>query len=164
MQSCPLDTVYRSKDEEHLLFCNRIRVKQPTSELQEEYFGDRHWKDVELTDAVATGMQLAEAAGEPFAWLSCTNRGASEVCRAAIALAGITEEELKEFHDARMATQKEVITQYLADGKITQEQHDNWMTRFDDMENFHEENGFVSGFGHAGQGGYGGCARTTIPQ
>lgn len=72
-----------------------------------------------------------------------------------------TEEELEEFHDERMARQKEAITQYLEDGKITQEQHDNWMTHADDMESFHEENGFESGFGH---GGYGGCARTTVVQ
>ena len=102
VRCCPLDTIYRTTDEEHLLFCNRIRVKQPTAELMEEYFADRHWNDCDLSEAVSRGIQLAEEAGEPFAWLTCTNKGASEVCRAAIALAGITEKDLEEGYDSTL--------------------------------------------------------------
>ena len=36
-------------------------------------------------------MSKAEVAGEPFVWLTATNRGASEVCEAALELAGITK-------------------------------------------------------------------------
>ena len=94
VQQCPIDTVYRSKDEEHLLFCNRIRVEQPTRELQEECFADRHWKERDLHVCVRTGMRLAKEAQEPFAWLTCTNRGASEVCKAALDLEGVADEEI----------------------------------------------------------------------
>ena len=94
MQQCALDTVYRSKEEDHLLFCNRIRAEQPTREMQEEYFADRHWKDRDLHDCVGTGMRLAKEAQEPFAWLTCTNKGASEVCKAALDLEGVTDEEI----------------------------------------------------------------------
>ena len=85
MQKCPLDTVHRSTDEEHKLFCNRIRCEQLDRRRLEEYFGDRHWQD-ELLDAVRRGMRLAEEAREVFAWLTCTNKGASEVCKAALKL------------------------------------------------------------------------------
>lgn len=71
-----------------------------------------------------------------------------------------TEEELKAFHEERIQLQKEAIVQYLEEGKITQEQHDNWLTHIEDMEKFHEENGFVGGMGP----GYGGCRRRTITQ
>ena len=38
-----LKTVYRTADEEHLLFLNRIREKQPDRACLDEYFADRHW-------------------------------------------------------------------------------------------------------------------------
>ena len=41
-------------------------------------------------------MQKAEDSGFPFVWLTCTNRGASEICEAAIKLVGITEAMLQE--------------------------------------------------------------------
>ena len=41
--------------------------------------------------SVAEGMRKAEASGEPFLWLTCTNRGASEVCEAALELLGLTK-------------------------------------------------------------------------
>ena len=44
--------------------------------------------------AVSRGHALQEATGQDFTWLTCTNAGAAEVCRAALALAGIGEEEL----------------------------------------------------------------------
>ena len=41
-----------------------------------------------------TGMRLAKEAQEPFAWLTCTNKGASEVCKAALTLEGVTDDQL----------------------------------------------------------------------
>ena len=38
-------------------------------------------------------MELAERHGEPFMWLTCTNRGCSEVCEAALECLGITAAE-----------------------------------------------------------------------
>jgi hypothetical protein len=61
----------------------------------EEYFDNRHWKHDALENCVARGMELAKQAGEPFTWLTCTNAGASEVCEAALSLAGVTAAELK---------------------------------------------------------------------
>ncbi len=94
MPKVQLETVYRSTDPEHLLFINRIRVKQPTRPLLEEYFDDRHWYHMSLTECVVIGFELAERAGKPFVWLACTNRGASEVCEAAVRHKGITDEDL----------------------------------------------------------------------
>ena len=62
--------------------------------MVEEYFGDRHWRQVSLEEAVRRGCVLEESTGLRFSWLTCTNAGAAEVCRAALALAGIGEEEL----------------------------------------------------------------------
>jgi len=68
--------------------------------------------------------------------------------------ADLTEEELEALHDERMEAHKDSIAGYLEDGKITQEQHDNWIQHIDDMDEFREENGF--GFGPS-YGGFGGC-------
>ncbi len=66
----------------------------------------------------------------------------------------LTEEELEELHDERMEAHKDAIATYLEDGKITQEQYDNWIQHIEDMDEFREENGF--GFS-PGYGGFGGC-------
>ena len=47
-----------------------------------------------LEACVERGIHLGEEAREPFAWLTCTNAGASEVCKAALNLLGVTEEDL----------------------------------------------------------------------
>ena len=60
--------------------------------MVEEYFGDRHWDMVSLEAAVRRGCALEESTGLRFTWLTCTNAGAAEVCRAALAVAGIGEE------------------------------------------------------------------------
>jgi hypothetical protein len=49
MKSIELKTVYRSSDPEHLLFLNRIRSEQPTRDCLEDYFDDRHWHHVALS-------------------------------------------------------------------------------------------------------------------
>ena len=95
MQTVELKTVYRSKDEPHLIFLNRIREEQPERPYLREYFGERHWKRMHMETAVARGMELAKEAGEPFSWLTCTNAGAAEVCKAALRLLGITDAELQ---------------------------------------------------------------------
>ena len=95
MQTVELKTVYRSKDESHLIFLNCIREHQAERAVLEEYFAERHWKRLSLVAAVERGMQLAKEAGEPFSWLTCTNAGAAEVCKAALKHLGITDEELQ---------------------------------------------------------------------
>ncbi len=60
----------------------------------EEYFGDRHWRHDSLQSCVAAGMRLAEEMQQPFTWLCTTNRGASEVCEAALELLGVTSDEI----------------------------------------------------------------------
>ena len=44
MDQALLRTVYRSTDEEHLVFLNRMRESQPTRAVLEEYFAGWHWK------------------------------------------------------------------------------------------------------------------------
>ena len=94
MQTIVLDTVYRSSDESHLLFLNRIRFKQPERPLLAEYFGDRHWNSESLAYYVQQGMRLAAEEGEPFTWLTTTNHGAALVCAAALEGIGVSTEEL----------------------------------------------------------------------
>ena len=89
-----LTTVYRSKDPEHLLFLNRIRTNQPSREELKEYFSSRHWKGRTLTDCVADGFRIARERDDVFTWLTCTNKGASAVCKAALELQGIADQDL----------------------------------------------------------------------
>lgn len=60
----------------------------------QEYFADRHWHSVSLQTAVRWGLELEQSSGRRFTWLTSTNAGAAEVCRAALAVAGIGEEDL----------------------------------------------------------------------
>ena len=94
MQTETLGTVYRTDDAEHLLFQNRIRSKQPDKEFLRQYFGDRHWDGCSLEECVKDGMQIAEETKKQFLWLTCTNKGYSEVCEAALRAQGITDEQL----------------------------------------------------------------------
>ena len=97
-----LKTVYRTADQQHLLFLNRIREKQPDRACLDEYFAERHWpssgpsQEMSLGECVAKGMELAAGSAEPFTWLTSTNRGAGEVCEAALLNKGITEADTKE--------------------------------------------------------------------
>ena len=91
MQSVELKTVYRSVDEQHLIFLNRIREKQPDRAMLEEYFADRHWRRKPMEECVRIGMGKAEETGIPFTWLTVTNAGASEVCEAALQVQGIDD-------------------------------------------------------------------------
>ena len=59
-----------------------------------DYFQERHWRSVSLVTAVERGMRLEEQSGQVFTWLTCTNSGAADVCRAALSIQGITEDEL----------------------------------------------------------------------
>ena len=47
-----------------------------------------------METCVALGMKLADQAGEPFSWLSCTNKGALDVCTAALSVMGICAGDL----------------------------------------------------------------------
>ena len=95
METIHLDTVYRTKDESHLLFLNRIRYEQPDRDLLLNYFGDRHWqRSASLESCVAYGMRLAEQTGKPFTWLTSTNAGAALICEAALRVQKVPEEEL----------------------------------------------------------------------
>lgn len=87
-----MDMVYRSTDEAHLIFQNSIRADQPNRQMLEEYFDGRQWRARSLTSAVEEGMKLAERHGQPFMWLTSTNKGSSDVSQAALDLVGITEE------------------------------------------------------------------------
>ena len=60
-----------------------------------EYFGDRHWDGGSLEECVLDGMRIAAETKKQFLWLTCTNKGSSEVCEAALRVQGITEEQLK---------------------------------------------------------------------
>ena len=96
MQRVDLDTVYRTSDPEHLLFLNRIRSEQPSRSVLEEYYGERHWATQSLEHCVRVGMDLARSSCQPFTWLTVTNKGASEVCHASLAVLGISLRDLSQ--------------------------------------------------------------------
>ena len=104
MPTVTLETVNRSTDEEHLLFLNRIREKQPSKDLLREYFADRHFGRQDLAACIRMGEQLAERYGQPFTWLASTNLGAAEVCSEALRSLGITEDDLELGHLCDPAT------------------------------------------------------------
>ena len=62
--------------------------------MLEEYFEGRHWRGGLPEDAVCRVDALEQSTGQVFTWLTRTNAGAAEVCRAALAVAGIGEEDL----------------------------------------------------------------------
>jgi len=94
MDSVELVTSYRTKDQEHILFLNRIRDEQPDRDTLAEYFGGRHWENSSLEACVAYGLELAAARGKVFTWLTATNKGSADVCRAALANRGISDDDL----------------------------------------------------------------------
>ena len=94
MESIELVTSYRSTCPEHLLFLNRIRDTQPDRRTLTEYFGNRHSKDLSLEQCVAKGLEMAAERRKVFTWLTHTNKGASTVCRAALAHRGISDDDL----------------------------------------------------------------------
>ena len=62
--------------------------------MLEDIFGERHWSRASLEEDVARGLSLEEDNGDVFTWLTCTNAGAGDVCRAALRVEGIAEEDL----------------------------------------------------------------------
>ena len=83
-----LKIVYRTSDESHLLFLNRIRVTQPDRPCLEEYFEDRRWpssgphQEMSLQECVAKGMQMAAEKNDVFTWLTSINQGSADVIKA----------------------------------------------------------------------------------
>ena len=63
--------------------------------MLEDYFGETHWRRVSLEAVVARGFSLEQDNGDVFTWLTCTNAGAADVCRAALRIHGIGEEDLE---------------------------------------------------------------------
>ncbi len=94
METVTLDTVYRTCDEQHLLFQNRIRFEQPSRGVLQEYFGQRHWKGASMDQCVKYGMEIAKETDKPFTWLTTNNEGASEVSESALRYLGVTASEL----------------------------------------------------------------------
>ena len=94
MHKVELKTVYRSTDAQHLVFQNRIREAQPDKATLREYFGDRHWGEYTLDEAVAHGLRIGRERDSIFTWLTATNKGASEVCEAALRHLGISAADL----------------------------------------------------------------------
>lgn len=50
---------------------------------------------------------------------------------------------------------KDQVDQAVKDGKLTEEEANEWKEHFDEMEEWHNENGFGYGYGP----GFGGCGR-----
>ena len=52
-----------------------------------------HWEGLSLQQAVLRGNQLEHSTGQVFTWPTSTNEGAADVCKSALILEGIDEEE-----------------------------------------------------------------------
>eukprot|EP00959_Pyramimonas_sp_CCMP1952_P071487 1493243-Pyramimonas_sp.AAC.1 len=65
MHQIHLDTVFRAVGPAHVDFLRKCRERQPAKMDIREYFAGRLW-DGSLQDAVAAGLRLQAAAGEPF--------------------------------------------------------------------------------------------------
>ncbi len=59
-------------------------------------------------EAVQRGMDIARESGKPFQWLTSTNKGAAEVCRAALRSLQVTEEELKSGYSCDPASKSDL--------------------------------------------------------
>ncbi len=59
-------------------------------------------------EAVQRGMDIARKSGKPFQWLTSTNKGAAEVCRAALRSLQVTEEELKSGYSCDPASKSDL--------------------------------------------------------
>ena len=57
-----------------------------------QYFAERHLRGCSLAEAVARGLRIQESTGLVFTWLTSTNAGAADVCRAALGICGIDDE------------------------------------------------------------------------
>ena len=62
--------------------------------MLEEYVEGRHWRGGSLDAAVIRGNRLEETIGPVSTWLTCTNVGVVDICRVALRVAGIDEDEL----------------------------------------------------------------------
>ena len=132
MRTVQLKTVYRSTDNDHLVFLNRIRSKQPDRQVLGDYFAERQWT-CELIEAVQRGLDISKTDGKAFMWLTSTNKGASAVCEAALALQGISAADLSEGYlcDPNSKSQLRILAR---PGLIIR------LTR-----NFDKQRGFVNG-------------------
>ena len=63
-----------------------------------QYFAERHWRGCSLAEAVARGLRIQESTGLVFTWLTSTNAGAADVCRAALGISGIHDDDLAHGH------------------------------------------------------------------
>ena len=69
MRTVQLKTVYRSTDNDHLVFLNRIRLQQPNRKILDEYFGSRHLTGC-LIEALQKGLDMFLEHDKPFKKLS----------------------------------------------------------------------------------------------
>jgi len=97
-----------------------------------DYFAERQWT-CELIEAVQRGLDISRTEGKAFMWLTSTNKGASAVCEAALALQGISAADLSEGYlcDPNSKSQLRILAR---PGLIIR------LTR-----NFDKQRGFVNG-------------------
>ena len=93
IKTVELTTIYRSNDPAHLLFLNNIRVTQPQRQDIADYFEERNWTG-DLNGAVHRGLAMQSSLEDAFMWLTVSNKGAARVCTEALAIKGVTKEDM----------------------------------------------------------------------
>ena len=81
----PLTVVHRTSDPLLLQYLAAVRTAQPTKRYLENAWQSKVWRP-DLKKRVRQSSAIAETIGKPFTWLTVTNKGASEVNSAAIAI------------------------------------------------------------------------------
>ena len=85
-------------------------MEQPDRSCLEECFGERRWppsgpkQGMSPQECVAHGMNLETGTNEVFIWLTATNRGAEDICKAALTIKGIFAADLDSGYDCDPAT------------------------------------------------------------
>ena len=134
MTVIPLHTIHRTNDDRLLGFLRQVRVKQPAKSVIREFFAGRTWDTISLETAVSTAMSISRRMGEPFHWLTVTNKGADEVNAACLSACGLDKPEHVSplYGDPKVVSGKDPL--FIAPGVVVRP------TRNPD-----EERGFVNG-------------------
>ena len=88
MTNISLYTIHRTNDDRLLSFLRHVRVKQPHKGVIRAFFHGCTWDSITLELAVQKGMAIGARLGEPFHWLTVTNKGSGAVNSACLSACG----------------------------------------------------------------------------
>ena len=93
MTTISLYTIHRTNDNRLLSFLRQVRVKQPPKAVIQAFFDGCTWDSITLEQAVHKGMAIGALLGEPFHWLTVTNKGSEAVNSACLSACRLDKPE-----------------------------------------------------------------------